>query len=89
MSEATHTLFEDDLDTYLRDAWPAWNARRQEPIVQGEGYVDGKRGPRYAEAARTAVGEPKLLHALLENARALAGEPMPLTQLVHTSSCRS
>lgn len=73
VSEATHTLFEDDLDTYLKDYWPAWNARRQELIAQGEGYAEGKHGPTYAEAARTADGEPELLHALLENVRALAG----------------
>jgi energy-coupling factor transporter ATP-binding protein EcfA2 len=73
VSEATHTLFEDDLDTYLRDDWPAWNTRRQELIAQGDGYADGKHGPTYAEAARTADGEPKLLHALLENVRSLVG----------------
>ena len=75
MSEATHTLFEDDLDTYLRDDWPAWNTRRQELVAQGDGYADGKHGPTYAEAARTADGEPKLLHALLENVRSLVGRP--------------
>ncbi|WP_404788300.1 ATP-dependent nuclease [Streptomyces pristinaespiralis] len=79
VSEATHTLFEDDLDAYLKDDWPSWNARRQELIAQGDGYVDGKHGPTYAEAARTADGEPRLLHALLENVRAMAGRPTPKT----------
>ncbi|MGW2893185.1 ATP-dependent nuclease [Streptomyces sp. NPDC001212] len=78
-SEATHTVFEDDLDTYLKDAWPAWNARRQELIAQGTGYVDGKHVPTYAEAARSADGEPKLLHALLENVRDMAAQPTPRT----------
>lgn len=31
----------------------------------------------YAEAARTADGEPKRLHELLENVRAMAEQPMP------------
>ena len=77
VSEATHTLFEDDLDIYLKDHWPAWNTRRLELIAQGHGYVDGKHVPAYAEAARTADGEPKLLHALLENVRALTVRTTP------------
>ncbi|CAM5462596.1 hypothetical protein STENM36S_08755 [Streptomyces tendae] len=76
-SEATHTVFEDDLDSYLKDDWPAWNARRLELVARGEGYVDGKHGPTYAEAARTADGEPKLLHELMENVRAMTGPPTP------------
>ncbi|MFI0575968.1 hypothetical protein [Streptomyces tendae] len=50
---------------------------RLELIARGEGYVDGKHGPTYAEAARTADGEPKLLHELMENVRAIAGQPTP------------
>ncbi|GAA3495391.1 ATP-dependent endonuclease [Streptomyces prasinosporus] len=75
-SEATHTVFADDLDTYLKDDWPAWNTRRQVLVAQGDGYADGKHAPTYAEAARTAGGEPKLLHALLENVRSLVGRPV-------------
>ncbi|MGW5095634.1 ATP-dependent nuclease [Streptomyces nodosus] len=71
--EGTYTVFEDDLDTYLNDRWPAWDARCQELIKQGAGYVHGKHVPTYAEATRTASGEPELLHALLENVRAMAG----------------
>lgn len=70
--EATHTVFEDDLETYLSEHWPAWHERRKELAKQGDGYVaDSKHAPTYAEAARTARGEPKLLYALLENLMAL------------------
>ncbi|GAB2826627.1 hypothetical protein GCM10027073_64640 [Streptomyces chlorus] len=57
-----------------------WAARCQELIKQGACYVEGKHVPTYAEAARTAGGEPKPLHALLENVRAMAGQPMPEPQ---------
>ncbi|MFJ5309959.1 ATP-dependent nuclease [Streptomyces sp. NPDC088350] len=70
--EVTHTVFEDDLETYLAKDWQAWNGRRKELIKQTDGYADGKHAPTYGEAARTAGGEPKLLHALLENVMALA-----------------
>ncbi|WP_244792897.1 AAA family ATPase [Streptomyces sp. BJ20] len=71
--EATHTVFEDDLEAYLAEHWPAWTERRKELAKQGDGYVaDCKHAPTYAEAARTAGGEPKLLYALLENVMALA-----------------
>ncbi|MFF3932489.1 ATP-dependent nuclease [Streptomyces hirsutus] len=76
-SETKYTVFEDDLDTHLKAEWPAWSARCQELIKQGTGYVEGKHVPTYAEAARTADGEPKRLHELLENVRAMAGQPMP------------
>ncbi|CAM5675585.1 AAA family ATPase [Streptomyces hirsutus] len=77
VSEASYTVFEDDLETYLKDDWPAWTARCQELIKQGAGYVQGKHVPTYAEAARTANGEPKVLHSLLENAMDLIRQPMP------------
>ncbi|MCC0578417.1 ATP-dependent nuclease [Streptomyces californicus] len=71
--EATHTVFEDDLETYLAEHWPAWTERRKELAKQGDGYLaDCKHAPTYAEAARTAGGEPKLLYSLLENVMALA-----------------
>ncbi|WP_328544102.1 ATP-dependent nuclease [Streptomyces europaeiscabiei] len=71
--EATHAVFEDDLESYLAEHWPAWNERRKELAKQGDGYIaDCKHAPTYAEAARTAGGEPKLLYALLENVMALA-----------------
>lgn len=50
-----------------------WTERRKELAKQGDGYVaDCKHAPTYAEAARTASGEPKLLYSLLENVMALA-----------------
>jgi hypothetical protein len=76
VSEAEYTVFEDDLETCLRGEWPAWSARCRELTKQEGGYVEGKHVPTYAEAARTADGEPKLLHALLENVRSLAGRPV-------------
>ncbi|MFE2279569.1 ATP-dependent endonuclease [Streptomyces sp. NPDC059454] len=76
-SETEYTVFEDDLETCLRDEWPAWSARCRELTELEAGYVAGKHVPTYAEAARTADGEPKLLHALLENVRAMAGQPTP------------
>lgn len=74
-SEAEYTVFEDDLETCLETQWPAWKARRRELAAQGAGYTEAKHAPTYAEAARTADGEPKVLHALLENVRVLAGRP--------------
>ncbi|MGV9312121.1 ATP-dependent nuclease [Streptomyces sp. NPDC003691] len=71
-SEATHTVFEDDLDAYLTDHWPAWVMRRRELVKESDGYFDGKHAPTYGEAARTASGEPQALHALLENVIAMA-----------------
>jgi len=72
--EATHTVFEDDLEVYLAEHWPAWTERRKELAKQGDGYLaDCKHAPTYAEAARTAGGEPKLLYSLLENVMALVG----------------
>ncbi|WP_037839760.1 ATP-dependent nuclease [Streptomyces sp. NRRL S-1813] len=71
--ETTHTVFEDDSEAYLSEYWPAWHERRKELAKQGDGYVaDCKHAPTYAEAARTAGGEPKLLYALLENVMKLA-----------------
>lgn len=70
-STETHTVFEDDLETYLDSEWPDWRARCHELIAENAGYVQGKHAPTYTEAARTAGGEPKLLHALVENVRGL------------------
>ncbi|MGW5971225.1 ATP-dependent nuclease [Streptomyces sp. NPDC055186] len=77
VSEAEYTVFEDDLEACLQDEWPSWSARCRELARQEAGYIEGKHVPTYAEAARTAGGEPRLLHALLENVRALAGRPTP------------
>ncbi|WP_030912752.1 ATP-dependent nuclease [Streptomyces sp. NRRL F-5126] len=77
-SGTTHTVFADDLETYLSENWPSWGARCRELVRQRIGYVEGKHVPTYAEAARTAGGgEPRVLHALLENVRSLAARPAP------------
>lgn len=67
-------VFEDGLEAYLAEHWPAWTERRKELAKQGDGYLaDCKPPPTYAEAARTAGREPKLLYSLLENVMALVG----------------
>ncbi|UOG80115.1 hypothetical protein L6J92_13320 [Streptomyces sp. CB09030] len=75
-SKATHTVVEDGLDSYLKDDWPARKERHLKLIARGEGYVEGKHGPTYTEAARTA-GEPELLHELTENVSAMVRQPSP------------
>lgn len=73
-STAQYTVFENNLESYLADHWPAWDVRRQELIDGGEG-VEGKNAATYLEATRTAVTNPPfVLHALLENVRALTGQ---------------
>lgn len=71
-STAHYTVFEDELETHLAAYWPAWDFRRRELISSGEG-VDGKNAATYREATRTVETDPPfLLHAMLENVRALA-----------------
>ncbi|MGW5389697.1 ATP-dependent nuclease [Streptomyces koyangensis] len=71
-STGRYTVFEDTLETYLDQHWPAWEERRLELIRAGEG-VAGKNAATYLETTRTVVaGAPYLLHALLENVRSLA-----------------
>ncbi|MET9891898.1 AAA family ATPase [Streptomyces sp. NPDC006465] len=73
-SASQYTVFENNLEIYLAEYWPAWHARRQELIDAGEGVGD-KNAATYLEATRTATSDPPfLLHALLENVRALAGQ---------------
>jgi putative ATP-dependent endonuclease of OLD family len=72
-STARYTVFEDSLETYLAEHWPAWGVRRQELIDAGQG-VDGKNAATYQESTRTAATDPPfLLHALLENVQTRAG----------------
>ncbi|MEV3874874.1 hypothetical protein [Streptomyces sp. NPDC049906] len=67
-----HTVFEADMETYLTESWPAWDQHRQELIDEGEGF-GAKNAATYRAAARTAATTPPfLLHALLENVRAMA-----------------
>ena len=71
-SSTRYTVFEDNLETYLAEYWPAWDVRRRELIDIGEG-VEGKNAVTYLETTRTVVADPPfLLHALLENVRAMA-----------------
>ncbi|MER6678391.1 hypothetical protein [Streptomyces sp. NPDC000983] len=72
-SASRYTVFEDTLETYLDQHWPAWKERRQELVRTGEG-IDGKNAATYLETTRTVATEPPfLLHALLENVRSAAG----------------
>lgn len=71
-SAATHTVFEDNLETLLEESWPAWGERRRELIEAGEGAAE-KNAATYREAARTALADPPyVLQAMLENVRAMA-----------------
>ncbi|MFI9765822.1 AAA family ATPase [Streptomyces sp. NPDC052415] len=70
-STARYTVFEDNLETYLEQHWPAWGERRKELVSSGEGF-DEKHAATYLQATRTvAANPPYVLHALLENVRAL------------------
>ncbi|UKL06969.1 MULTISPECIES: ATP-dependent nuclease [unclassified Streptomyces] len=70
-STAGHAVFEDHMETFLAESWPAWGSRVAELIDSGEGFP-AKNAATYREAARTAVREPPfILQALLENAAAL------------------
>ncbi|MET9362246.1 AAA family ATPase [Streptomyces sp. NPDC006632] len=70
-STGRYTVFEDTLETYLAQHWPAWDERRQDLVRAGEG-IDGKNAATYLETTRTTATEPPfLLHALMENVRAL------------------
>ncbi|WAL96895.1 hypothetical protein [Streptomyces sp. Je 1-369] len=70
-STGRYTVFEDTLETYLAQHWPAWDERRQDLVRAGEG-IDGKNAATYLETTRTTATEPPyLLHALMENVRSL------------------
>ncbi|MDR3080403.1 MAG: ATP-dependent endonuclease [Streptomyces sp.] len=71
-STSRYTVFEDNLETYLAQHWPAWDKQRQELVRAGAG--DFKNAATYLETTRSVATEPPfLLHALLENARSLNG----------------
>ncbi|MEV5354583.1 AAA family ATPase [Streptomyces sp. NPDC052693] len=70
-STASYTVFEDNLETYLQQHWPTWGERRKELVASGEGF-DEKNAATYLETTRTVSADPPyVLHALLENVRAL------------------
>ncbi|WP_258564535.1 ATP-dependent endonuclease [Streptomyces himalayensis] len=72
-STGRYTVFEDTLETYLAQHWPAWDERRQDLVRSGEG-LGGKNAATYLETTGTVATEPPfLLHALMENIRSLAG----------------
>ncbi|WP_240136194.1 ATP-dependent nuclease [Streptomyces sp. MUM 178J] len=71
-SSATHTVFEDNLETYLKESWPGWESSRVELIRTGSG-VANKHAPTYREAARIAASNPPYeIEVMLENIRHLA-----------------
>ncbi|WOX21227.1 ATP-dependent nuclease [Streptomyces solicathayae] len=71
-SAACHTVFGDNLETFLEESWPAWGERRRELIEAGEGAPE-KNAATYREAARTAATEPPyVLQVLLDNVRSMA-----------------
>ncbi|WP_037915886.1 ATP-dependent nuclease [Actinacidiphila yeochonensis] len=75
-STARYTVFEDNLESYLGQYWPAWEAQRRALVSSGEG-ADGKNAATYLEATRTAAADPPfLLYAMLENVRRLVGNPV-------------
>lgn len=64
---ARYTVFEENLEGYLGQHWPAWDLRRRELVRSGEGS-DGKNAATYLETTRTVATDPPfLLHAMLEN----------------------
>ncbi|MEU2480942.1 AAA family ATPase [Streptomyces sp. NPDC013130] len=66
-----HTVFEDNLEAFLADTWPAWGTRKSELIASGDGFP-AKNAATYREAARTAAGDaPFVLQALLENIKTM------------------
>ncbi|MFD4667009.1 AAA family ATPase [Streptomyces halstedii] len=70
-STARYTVFEDNLETYLGQYWPAWDLRRRD-LVRSDEAVDGKNAATYLETTRTvATDAPFLLHAMLENVTSL------------------
>ncbi|MET8473977.1 AAA family ATPase [Streptomyces sp. NPDC006422] len=72
-STARYTVFEDNLESYLAQHWPAWDERRRELVRAGVGG-DGKNAATYLETTQTVeAGPPFLLHAMLENIQSLVG----------------
>ncbi|MGW2558676.1 ATP-dependent nuclease [Streptomyces sp. NPDC001514] len=66
-----HMVFEDNLETFLVDKWPAWGTRKSELIASGDGFP-AKNAATYREAARTASSAPPFeLQAVLENLKAM------------------
>ncbi|MDH6134836.1 hypothetical protein P3T37_004245 [Kitasatospora sp. MAA4] len=80
VSQLAYTVFEDNLEEYLKGAWPTWTARLQELIATGDGFP-GKNAATYREAARSTEGNPPaLLIALLANVQELLRNSQPAVQ---------
>lgn len=69
-STGRYTVFEDNLETYLAQHWPAWDKHRQELVRAGVGG-DGKNAATYLETTQTVAAEPPFLLHALENVRSL------------------
>ncbi|WP_405202792.1 ATP-dependent nuclease [[Kitasatospora] papulosa] len=68
---ARYSVFEENLESYLGQHWPAWELRRRELVRSSEG-ADGKNAATYLETTRTVATDPPfLLHAMLENIMSL------------------
>jgi hypothetical protein len=69
----SYAVFEDCVETELTASWPAWQARVDELVTAGTGFL-GKNRATYRYAAATAAGEaPGLLQEMLAAARATRG----------------
>ncbi|MFG2698012.1 ATP-dependent endonuclease [Kitasatospora sp. NPDC048407] len=74
---STYTVFDDNLEEYLKGAWPAWSRRIKQLIDSGDGFP-GKNAPTYREAASSAEGNPpSLLVELLANVQELLKSNTP------------
>jgi predicted ATP-dependent endonuclease of OLD family len=66
-----HAVFEVDLETELRTAWPAWVDSHKSLIASGDGF-DGKHGPTYRRATVYAADKvPDVFQEILTAVRAL------------------
>lgn len=66
-----HAVFEVDLETELRTAWPAWVDSHKSLIASGDGF-SGKHGPTYRRAIADAADKaPDVFQEILTAVRAL------------------
>jgi energy-coupling factor transporter ATP-binding protein EcfA2 len=80
VSVRTYTVFADNLEEYLKGAWPAWVERRRQLVDSGDGFP-GKNAPTYCEAARTVDERPPfLLVQLLANVQELLRSSLPAAE---------
>jgi putative ATP-dependent endonuclease of OLD family len=73
----SYAVYGDCLETELTADWPEWQARADELVSTGAGFL-GKNRATYRYATATAAGEaPGLLQEILAAARRLRGERVP------------